>query len=63
MGKEKPSDSSRLRQYDSDFKDVFTSDSKVLFCQVCGKTIVAQQRSQITQYLSGSKHCPIKTNR
>jgi hypothetical protein len=35
---------------------VFTSDGKVLFCQACGKSIVAQQRSQVTQHLSGSKH-------
>jgi hypothetical protein len=31
MGKVKSSDSSRLRKYVSDFKDVFTSDGKVLF--------------------------------
>jgi hypothetical protein len=35
---------------------VFTSDGKVLFCQVCEKSIVAQQHSQVTQHLSGSKH-------
>jgi hypothetical protein len=35
---------------------VFTSDGKVLFCQVCGKSIVTQQCSQVTQHLSGSKH-------
>jgi hypothetical protein len=40
----------------SDFRDVFTSDGKVLFCQACGKSIVAQQRSQVTQHLNGSKH-------
>jgi hypothetical protein len=36
----KSSDSSRLRQYVSDFKDVFTSGGKVLFCQACIKSIV-----------------------
>jgi hypothetical protein len=56
MGKVKSSDSSRLRQYVSDFKDVFTSDGKVIFCQACGKSVVAQQCSQVTQHLSGSKH-------
>jgi hypothetical protein len=35
---------------------VFTSDGKVLFCQACGKSIVTQQRSQVTQHLSGNKH-------
>jgi hypothetical protein len=52
----KSNDSSRLRQLVSDFKDVFTSDGKVLFCLACGKSIVAQQRSQVTRHLSGSKH-------
>jgi hypothetical protein len=40
----------------SDFRDVLTSDGKVLFCQTCGKSIVTQQRSQVTQHLNGSKH-------
>jgi hypothetical protein len=35
---------------------VFTSDGKVLFYQACGKSFVAQQHSQVTQHLSGSKH-------
>jgi hypothetical protein len=35
---------------------MFNSDGKILFCQACGKSIVAQQRSQVTQHLSGSKH-------
>jgi hypothetical protein len=56
MGKVKSSDSSRLRQYVSDFKDVFTSDGKVLFRQAFGKSIVAKQRSQVSQHISGSKH-------
>jgi hypothetical protein len=40
MGKVKSSDSSCLRQYVNDFKDVFPSDGKVLFCQACGKSVV-----------------------
>jgi hypothetical protein len=52
----KSRDSSHLRQYVSDSKDMFTSDDKVLFCRVCRKSIVAKQRSQVTQHLSGSKH-------
>jgi hypothetical protein len=56
MGKVKYSASSRLRQYVSDFKDVFTSDGKVLLCQACGKSVVAQRRSQVTQHLSRNKH-------
>jgi hypothetical protein len=35
---------------------VFTSDGKVSFCQVTGKSIVAQQCSQVTQQFSGSMH-------
>jgi hypothetical protein len=35
---------------------VFTSDGKVLFCQACCKSVVIQQRSQVTQHLSGSEH-------
>jgi hypothetical protein len=35
---------------------VFTSDGKVLFCQACGKSVVAQQRSQVKQHSSGSRH-------
>jgi hypothetical protein len=52
----KSSYSSRSRLFVSDFKDVFTSDGKVLFYQACGKSIVTQQRSQVTQHLNGSKH-------
>jgi hypothetical protein len=55
MRKVKSGDSSRLRQYVSDFKDVITSDGKVIFCQT-RKPIVSQQRSHVTQRLSGSKH-------
>jgi hypothetical protein len=56
MGKVKSSASSCLHQYVSVFKDVCTSGGKVLFCQACGKSVVAQQHSQITHYLRGSKH-------
>jgi hypothetical protein len=35
---------------------LFTSGGKVLFYRACGKSVVAQQRSQVTQHLSGSKH-------
>jgi hypothetical protein len=53
------SDSSHLRQHVSDFRDGFTSDGKVLFCQARGKSVVAQQRSQVTQHLSGSNHIAV----
>jgi hypothetical protein len=56
MGKVKYSGSSRLRHCVSEFKDVFTPGSKVFFCRAYGKSIVAQQRSLVTQYLRGSKH-------
>jgi hypothetical protein len=50
MGKAKSSESSHLRQYVSDFKDVFTSDGKVIFCQACEKSVVIQHHSQVTQH-------------
>jgi hypothetical protein len=59
MGKFKSSTTSGLLVlvvYVSDFKDVFTPDGEVLFCQTCAKSVVAQQRSEVTQHLSGSKH-------
>jgi hypothetical protein len=56
MGKLNSIASSWKRQYVSDIKDMFTSDGKILFCQSCGKCIVAQQRSQVTRHLSESTH-------
>jgi hypothetical protein len=56
MGKVKSSDSSRLRQYVNDFKDVFTPDCKVLFCQARGKSIVATFKWKQAY----CRHCPIK---
>jgi hypothetical protein len=46
----------RLHQYVSEFKDASTFDDKVLLFLACGKSAVAQERSWVTQYLSGSKH-------
>jgi hypothetical protein len=43
-------------QYIGEFKDVFTSDD-VLFCLAWQKPTVAQQQSQLTEHLGGSKHC------
>jgi hypothetical protein len=59
----KSSDSSRLRQYVSDFKDVLTSDGKVLFCQACGKFIATKVFSSYTVFKwkqAYCRHCPIK---
>ena len=39
----------------SEFKDVFTTDDKILFCKACGKNIVSNQRSQVTQHVNGHK--------
>jgi hypothetical protein len=50
MGKVKSSASSFLHMCISEFKDMSTSDDKVLFGQACGNCVVAQQHS------SGSKH-------
>jgi hypothetical protein len=59
MGKMNSNASSHLCHYVSDFKAVFTSDGKVLCCQACGKSFVAQQPSQIIQHLCGSKHTTV----
>lgn len=56
MPKSKTSTSCRLQQYVLEFKDTFTSDGKILYCQPCGKAIKVEQRSQVTQHLSGNKH-------
>ena len=56
MGKVKNSNAVRLRQYVSEFKDVFTTDDKILFCKACGENIVSNQRSQVTQHVNGHKH-------
>jgi hypothetical protein len=45
-----------LHQYVSEFKDVYISDGKVLFCQTIGKSVVAQHDSQVRLHLSRSKH-------
>ena len=56
MPKIKASVSSRLQKFCDEYKDVFSTDGKVLFCQPCGKTVAADQRSQITQHLESKKH-------
>jgi hypothetical protein len=54
-GKSESTASKRLHQCVSEFKDEFTPGNKVLCCQACGKSIVAQQRPLVTQHLSGSE--------
>lgn len=56
MPKIKPSIHSRLQQYVAEFSGIFTSNGKTLFCQKCGKSVNADQRSQVLQHLAGSKH-------
>lgn len=56
MPKIKASVSSRLQKFCDEYKDVFSTDGKVLFCQPCGKSVAADQRSQITQHLESKKH-------
>ncbi|KAJ4450654.1 hypothetical protein ANN_02083 [Periplaneta americana] len=43
-------------QYVDEFRNIFTTDGKVLFCQPCGKSVSADQSSQVTQHLPGNKH-------
>lgn len=56
MGKDKSSTCSCLGQYVNEFKDVFASHGKVLFCQVRGESTSAQPRFQVTRQLCGNKH-------
>ena len=56
MSKVKNSNAVRLRQYVSEFKDVFTADDKIIFSKACGKNIVSNQSSQVTQHVNGHKH-------
>jgi hypothetical protein len=53
MGKWKSNSSSLSRLYVSKTKDVLTSAGND---QACGKSILAQQRSQVTRHVSGSEH-------
>ncbi|KAJ4444437.1 hypothetical protein ANN_06229 [Periplaneta americana] len=47
MPKIKSSLRSRLQQYIDEFKNIFTTDGKVLFCQPCGKSVSAHESSQL----------------
>ena len=53
MGKVNNSNAVRLRHYVSEVKDVFTTGDKIIFCKACGKNIVSNQRSQVTQRVNG----------
>lgn len=55
MRKVKSSASYCLHQCVGEFSDVFIC-GKVLLCQTYGNSVVAQQRSSVTQHLNGSKH-------
>ena len=54
--KEKCSESAQLQQYGKGFKDIFSSDGKIVYCQLCGKSIKVNQQLQIMQCLSGNKY-------
>jgi hypothetical protein len=49
MWKLKSGSSCRLCHRVGDFNGVFTSDGEVLLCRLCGKSIVAELRSQVTR--------------
>ncbi|CAL1677522.1 unnamed protein product [Lasius platythorax] len=55
MPKVKGKAENRMRKYVAEFSNVSSTDGTVLFCQPCGKSIVAEQR-QVTQYLTSNKH-------
>ena len=56
MSKVKYTESARLQQYVKEFKGIFSSNGKILYCCVCGKCIIVDQQSQVTQHLYGNKH-------
>jgi len=56
MPKEKISVATRLRNYVSEFGNIFTTDSKILFCTVCNIKIASDKRFSVTQHIATEKH-------
>jgi hypothetical protein len=52
MPKEKISVATRLRNYVSEFGNIFTTDSKILFCTVCNIKIASDKRFSVTQHIA-----------
>lgn len=56
MPKEKISVATRLRNYVSEFGNIFTTDSKILFCTICNIKIASDKRFSVTQHIATEKH-------
>ncbi|KAL4153881.1 hypothetical protein QTP88_001714 [Uroleucon formosanum] len=56
MPKEKISVATRLRNYVSEFGNIFTTDSKILFCTVCNIKIASDKCFSVTQHIATEKH-------
>ncbi|KAL4120977.1 hypothetical protein QTP88_013571 [Uroleucon formosanum] len=56
MPKEKISLATRLRNYVSEFGNIFTTDSKILFCTVCNIKIASDKRFSVTQHIATEIH-------
>lgn len=56
MPKEKSSIKSILNNYVKEFPEEFSTDGKILHCQKCQKSVVADRRSQLIQHRSTSIH-------
>ena len=56
MPKQKISVATRLRNYVSEFGNIFTTDGNILFCTVCNIKIANDKRFSITQHIATEKH-------
>jgi len=56
MPKEKSSVAIRLKNYVSEFENIFTTDNKILFCTVCNIKIASDKRFSVTQHIATEKH-------
>jgi len=53
---EKSSVATRLKNYVSEFGNIFTTDNKILFCTVCNIKIASDKRFSVTQHIATEKH-------
>lgn len=56
MPKEKSSVATRLKNYVSEFGNIFKTDNKILFCTVCNIKIASDKRFSVTQHIATEKH-------
>lgn len=56
MPKENTSVAIRLKSYISEFKNTFTTYSKIIFCTIFNIKIVSDKRFSVTQHVATEKH-------